>query len=105
MDAEKVDLCTENDETIVVKDMERVEEIIIEGISNTRKSCARPSYQRLLSYINNGKEFNLNMESLKRILEKELIYVKGKRGFESFYVMDNLSDSSKNGEDNNIERS
>ena len=43
------------DETIIIKDTERVDDIIIGG--SIRKNCSRPSYQ--------GDEFDLNMGSLK----------------------------------------
>ena len=63
------DIYGENDETILLKNVERIEEVIIEGILSIRKSCSRPSYITMLSYVNNGEEFNLNMQSLKRIMK------------------------------------
>ena len=77
---------SENDETIQLKNVENIEEVIIEGILSIRKSYARPSYITILSYVNNGEEFNLNMQSLKRIMKDMMdmgtIHVKGKRGQE-----------------------
>ena len=51
-------ICDDNDETIVTKEVERVEEIIMEGIVSIRKSYRRPSYHTLLSLVNEGGEIN-----------------------------------------------
>ena len=92
------DIYSENDETILLKNVERIGEVIIEGILSIRKSCSRPSFFTMLSYVNNGEEFNLNMQSLKRIMKDMMdmgtIYVKGKMGQESFYVSDKCSDET-----------
>ena len=89
---------SENDETIQLKNVENIEEVIIDGILSIRKSYARPSYITILSYVNNGEEFNLNMQSLKRIMKDMMdmgtIHVKGKRGQESFYVSDKCSNET-----------
>ena len=90
------DVCDICDETIMIKDTERVEEIIIDGIYGIRKSCSRPSYQTLLTFVNEGDEFNIDMRSLKRIIndvkKKNLICTKGKKGAESFYVVEKLGE-------------
>ena len=93
------EICNESDETIMLKDADRIEEVIIEGIYSIRKNCSRPSHATILSYINNGDEFNLNVASLKRImndmLDKGNIYVKGKKGMESFYVSKHSENNSE----------
>ena len=75
------DNCDKNDETILIKDVEHAEEIIKEGIYGIRKSCSRPSYKNILLYVNDSDEFNLNMPSLKKIMnsmmEKDIIYIEG----------------------------
>ena len=92
----KNDIVNENDETILVKNVEQIEELIINGILSIRKSCSRPSYTTLLTYVNDGDEFNLNAKSLKRVLkdmmENGTIYMKGKKGSESFYVSESSSE-------------
>lgn len=98
----------ENDEPVLLKNIERIEELIIETIYSIRKSCSRPSYSSVLSHINGGEEFNLNAESLKRIVkdmvDKGTIYIKGKRGSESFYVVEEEeTDKEVPGNNNNID--
>ena len=101
------DKCDKNDETILVKDVEHAEEIIKEGIYAIRKSCSRPSYKNILSYVNGSDEFNLNMPSLKNIMnsmiEKDIIYMKGKKGSESFYVTENSGEDPQVSELNKLE--
>ena len=101
------DNCDKNDETILIKDVEHAEEIIKEGIYAIRKSCSRPSYKNILSYVNGSDEFNLNMPSLKKIMnsmiEKDIIYMKGKKGSESFYVTENSGEDPQVSELNKLE--
>ena len=84
------DIDPSNDETVIVKDPADVEGIILDGIRSIRKSFVRPAYSTLLEHVNNSGEFNLNMESFKRIMkdmeDNSLIYMKRKRGAESFYI-------------------
>ena len=56
---------SENDETVLLKNLDRFEEVIIEGIVEIRKKSIRPSFNTVLSHVNNGEEFNLNMKSLR----------------------------------------
>ena len=65
------DICSENDEAVLVKNLDRIEELIIEGIFSIRKNVSSP-YATILLYINNGDEFNLNIASLKRIMKDML---------------------------------
>ena len=48
------EISAENDETIVLKDVDRLEEIILEGIPSIRKSFHRPSYTAILSLVNSS---------------------------------------------------
>ena len=68
----------------------RLKEVIIDGIYAIRKTRIRPSYSTLLSYVNKSEHFNLNMDSLNTIMNEMMdnnkIYVKGKKGAESFFV-------------------
>ena len=57
---------------------------MIEGILSIRMSYSRPSYMTMLSYVNNGVEFNLNM------MDIGTIHMKGQKGQESFYISEKL---------------
>ena len=78
----------ETDNTLEKND--RLQVFIIDGILAIRKTRVRPSYSTVLSYVNNSEEFNLNIDNLRTIMDEMMennkIYVKGKKGSESFYV-------------------
>ena len=67
-----------------------INEKILEGIAHIRKKRNRPNYNTILSYVNRGEETQVDMATVKDIIQGMLsagiIFDKGKENAESFYL-------------------
>ena len=71
--------------------IKQLEDKIVRVITKIRESRSRPCFQNILTFVNRGGEFNIDMDNLKDVanimIDKKIIYVRGNEGKESFYIM------------------
>ena len=78
--------------------IKQLEDKVVRVITKIRESRSRPCFQNILTFVNRGGEFNIDMDKLKDVanimIDKKIIYVRGNEGKESFYIMsdDDISD-------------
>ena len=77
--------------------VEDINNRILEGIAYIRGKRNRPNYNTILSFLNRGNEYHVNIATLKNIIEGMLsdgiILDKGKKGAESFYLKEDSIDT------------